>query len=94
MLEILKNYYVFMLVLTVVSYLVPKEDYKVYIQFFVSVFLVVLLLKPVLNVFVSEDYSEVYVIFESFRNQIEQLDLKIEEGEDVFEYFFSKGYEE
>ena len=38
MLEFLKNYYVFMLVLMVFSYLVPKEDYKIYIQFFISIF--------------------------------------------------------
>ena len=94
MLEILKNYYVFMLVLLVISYLVPKEDYKIYIQFFISVFFVVVLLKPVLTFFTMEDYSEVYLMFESFRNQVEQLDLNVEEGVDVFEYFFSKGYEE
>ena len=94
MLEILKNYYVFMLVLLVISYLVPKEDYKIYIQFFISVFFVVVLLKPVLTFFTMEDYSEVYLMFETFRNQVEQLDLKVEEGVDVFEYFFSKGYEE
>ena len=94
MLEILKNYYVFMLVLLVISYLVPKEDYKIYIQFFISVFFVVVLLKPVLTFFTMEDYSEVYLMFESFRNQVDQLDLNVEEGVDVFEYFFSKGYEE
>ena len=94
MLEFLKNYYVFMLVLMVISYLVPKEGYKIYIQFFIGVFFVVLLLKPVLTVFALDDYSEVYRMFEAYRIQVEGLDLKMEEGEDMFEYFYTKGYEE
>ena len=48
MLDFLKNYYVFMLVLMVLSYLVPKEEYKVYIQFFIGIFVIVLLLEPIL----------------------------------------------
>ena len=49
MLEFLKHYYVFMLILMVVSFLLPKEGYKDYIQFFISIFVVVLFLKPVLR---------------------------------------------
>ena len=47
MLEFLTKFYIFMLILMVFSYLVPKEEYKKYMQFFVGVFVVVLLLKPV-----------------------------------------------
>lgn len=90
MLEFLKNYYVFMLVLMVFSYLVPKEEYKIYIQFFISIFIIVLLLKPIMKIFTSDNTDEFYNMFEQFRQQIENLELEVEEGEDIFEHFFSK----
>lgn len=90
MLEFLKNYYVFMLVLMVFSYLVPREDYKAYMQFFISVFIIVLLLKPVLELFMIEDFDKLYEMFETFSTQIESLDVEMEEGEDIFEHFFSE----
>ena len=40
MLEFLKKFYIFMLILMVFSYLVPKEEYKKYIQFFIGIFVV------------------------------------------------------
>ena len=91
MLEFLKNYYVLMLVLIVFSYLVPKEEYKIYIQFFVSVFIIVLLLNPVMEFFSINDTESFYEIFQQFYQQIDGLDLKVEKGEDIFEHFFSKG---
>lgn len=91
MLEFLKNYYVFMLVLMVFSYLVPKEEYKVYIQFFISVFIIVLLLKPIMEIFTTNDTQSFYDMFEQFHKQIESLDIKMEEGENIFEHFFFEG---
>ncbi len=91
MLEFLKNYYVFMLVLMVFSYLVPKEEYKVYIQFFISVFIIVLLLKPIMEIFTTDDKQQFYDMYEQFRQQIENLDIKMEEGEDIYEHFFFEG---
>lgn len=91
MLEFLKNYYVFMLVLMVFSYLVPREDYKAYIQFFISVFIIVMLLRPVLELFMTDDLEGIYEMFREFSAQIEGLDVDMEEGEDIFEHFFSEG---
>lgn len=91
MLEFLKNYYIFMLILLMFSYLVPKEEYKKYIQFFIGVFVVVLFLKPVLEFFTLDSPTRIYEVFDSFNRQIEQLDLKLEEGETIYEYFFFKG---
>ena len=88
MLEYLKNYYVFMLVLMVFSFLVPKEEYKVYLQFFVSVFLVVLLLTPVLEFVTMDEPGMVYDIFLDMNQQIEQMD--IEKEANIYEYFFSE----
>ena len=91
MLDFLKNYYVFMLILMVFSYLVPRDDYKKYIQFFIGVFVVVLLLKPVLTIFTMDNPEFIREVFELFNQQMNQLDLEIEEGESIFEHFFFEG---
>jgi len=91
MLEFLKNYYVFMLVLMAFSYLVPKEEYKIYIQFFISVFIIVLLLQPLMEIFTTDTTQRFYDMFEELRLQIENLDVEMEEGEDIYEHFFFKG---
>ena len=82
MLEFLKNYYIFMLILMIFSYLVPREEYKKYIQFFIGIFVVVMFLEPVLAFFTIDDPERIYEIFESFNEQIKELD---------YEYFIFKG---
>lgn len=91
MLEFLKKYYVFMLILMVFSYLVPKESYKKYIQLFIGIFVVVLFLKPILVLFTMENPQAIYEVFEPFNQKIESLDLEQLEGENIYEYFFSEG---
>lgn len=91
MLAFLKNYYVFMLILLVFSYLVPKGEYKSYVQFFIGIFVIVLFLKPVLVLFTSEDPSLVYQVFEDLNTQIEQYEVNVTEGETIFEHFFFEG---
>lgn len=91
MLEFLKNYYVFMLILLVLSYLVPKEEYKKYLQFFIGVFVVVLFLKPVLELFTMDNPMRIYEVFEPFNRQMEELDLELKEGENLYEHFFLEG---
>jgi hypothetical protein len=91
MLELLKKYYVFMLILMVFSYLVPKDAYKKYIQLFVGIFMVVLFLKPILTLLTMENPNEIYEVFEVFNQKIESIDLEQLEGENIYEYFFSKG---
>ena len=73
MLEYLKNYYIFMLILMVLSFLVPKEEYKVYIQFFVGIFMMVLLLEPVLELLTMDNPSVIYQIFEELNEKIEEV---------------------
>ena len=88
MLEFLKHYYVFMLILMVVTFLLPKEDYKKYMQFFISIFVVVLFLKPILEVVTKEDPAFVYQIFEDFNIQLEGYEVDMTGEENIFEYFF------
>lgn len=91
MLDFLKKFYIFMLILMVLSYLVPKEEYKKYIQFFVGIFVVVLLLKPVLEFFTVDNPTQIYEMFDSFNEQIQKLDFELEEGENIYEHFFLEG---
>ena len=91
MLEFLKKFYIFMLILMVFSYLVPKDEYKKYIQFFVGIFVVVLLLKPVLEFLYIDNPERIYEVFDSFNEQIKGLEVELEEGETIYEHFFFKG---
>ena len=94
MLEFLKDYYVFVVILMVLSYLVPKDDYKKYIQFFIGIFVIVLLLKPILQIFFIKDDTVLYEAFEELNKRIEVMDFQMEEREDMFEYFFFEGEEQ
>jgi len=94
MLEFLKNYYVFALILMVFSYLVPKESYKKYLQFFIGIFMVVLFLKPILSLFTMEQPEQIYEVFDLFNQKIESLELEQKEGETIYEHFFFKGERE
>ena len=88
MLDFIRNYYVFVLILMIFSYLVPKDTYKQYIQFFIGIFVVVLLLKPLLEFLIAKDNSILEGIFSQFNQQVNGLDVQIGEQEDIFEYFF------
>ena len=90
MLEFLKMYYVFMLILLVLTYLVPKEGYKKYMQFFIGIFVVVLFLTPILEVFTRGDSTRIYEVFATFNQRMEQVNLELEE-ETIYEYFFFEG---
>ena len=57
----------------VLSFLVPKEEYKVYIQFFVGIFMMVLLLEPVLELLTMDNPSFIYQIFEELNEKIEEV---------------------
>uniref|UniRef100_UPI004056C294 stage III sporulation protein AF n=1 Tax=Agathobacter sp. TaxID=2021311 RepID=UPI004056C294 len=91
MLDFVRNYYVFVLILMIFSYLVPKEAYKQYIQFFISIFVIVLLLKPVLEILMLNDNSVLEETFSIFNEQLEGLEFQIGEQEDIFEHFFFEG---
>lgn len=50
-LSLIKSYLILMLLLLVLSYLVPNESYRRYVQFFIGVWMCVLLLRPVFDFF-------------------------------------------
>ena len=53
--------------------------------------MVVLFLKPILTLLTMENPNEIYEVFEVFNQKIESIDLEQLEGENIYEYFFSKG---
>jgi len=96
MFEIIKEYYVFALLLLIFSFLVPREDYKSYIQFFIGIFVIVLLLRPVLKILTINQPSALEDIFSSFNTYIEEIELEkeLEQGGNMYEFILFKGKEE
>lgn len=95
MIAIIKELYVFALLLLVFSYLVPKEEYKSYIQFFIGIFLLVVVLKPVLKLVMTSDAAAIYEVFDGFNERMDDLEgvnqWKEEGAEDIYELFIFKG---
>ena len=84
-LNFVKQYFIFMLLLFVFSYLVPKENYR---RFFISVMMVAALLFPLLQISEKE-------VAEQTKARLEEIEEKIgdtqyyQKGENIFEQFLS-----
>ena len=86
-LELLKSYFVLLLLLLLLSYLAPKESYKKYFQFFIGAWMCVLLIRPVFS-WLNQGKEIVMKHQEEVEEQLSQIDQWQEEGVDVFELFF------
>ncbi len=84
----MKNFFVLVLILFVFSYLVPKESYRKYLQFFIGIFMAVILLEPVAEWIIRDDEHVVYENLEEITNRLEQIQYNEENGEDIFELFY------
>jgi hypothetical protein len=82
-----KNYFVFLLLLQLISYLTPKESYKKYVQFFTGALMAAVLLGPVLTWMNGETELTDYAGWEEVLAQIEAVNYD-GEGADMFEIFF------
>ena len=87
-LNFVKQYFIFMLLLFVFSYLVPKENYRRYFSFFISVMMVAALLFPLLQISEKE-------VAEQTKARLEEIEEKIgdtqyyQKEENIFEQFLS-----
>lgn len=91
-LEFVKNYFIFMLVLFLFSYLVPKESYRKYINFFIGVLMAAVLVRPFL-VFVSSDSKrEMKKALSEIEEKLADLEYQ-EKGENIFEQFLGEATE-
>lgn len=96
MLEIIKEFYIFALLLLIFSYLVPREDYKSYIQFFVGIFVIVLLLCPILEILTINNPSEIEEVFSSFDSYLDGIEMEneLERSGNIYEFILSEGKKE
>lgn len=88
-LEMVKAYFLMMLLLMLFSYMMPKESYKKYVQFFIGVLMAVFLLKPVASWFSQNNSQVVYKNYEEITAQLAEIEYN-EEGADIFEIFFDE----
>lgn len=92
-LSVIKGYFVFAIILLVFSYLVPKQSYRKYFQFFISVLMVVILFQPVFSWMQKEDTQFVYENLEKITKRLDEIEFEGEQ-EDIFEIFFLENYSE
>lgn len=85
-LNFVRDYFVFLLVLFLFSYLTPREDYRKYFQFFIGALMVAILMRPVFSFFAGDGEARVRTEIESIFRDIENLEYS-GEGEDIFEWF-------
>ena len=79
-----KNYFLFLLVLYLISYLAPQESYRKYYRFFVCE-----LMKPVLGFLQKDVRAETRRQLYSVADMLAQNEYK-EKGEDVFAWFLER----
>jgi hypothetical protein len=87
-----KNYACFMLILFLFSYLMPREEYRKYFHFFISVLMAAVLLRPILSIF--SDTAE-----GTFAEELSRMEETIsgieyqEKGENIIEQFLGEAAE-
>lgn len=88
-----KNYFVLLLIVYVLSYLTPKEEYRKYFQFLVAVLVVAVLSQPLLVYFGGVTKEEAKQQLQEILTQMERMDYQ-EKGESIFEQYLGKLDEE
>lgn len=91
-LEFVKNYFIFMLILFLFSYLVPKENYRKYFNFFIGVLMAAVLIRPVLVFISSDTKNEMKKTLEEIEEKLSDLEYQ-EKGENIFEQFLGEATE-
>lgn len=87
LLSFVRSYFIFLLLLQIISYLTPKESYKRYVNFFTGALLAALLLKPVLGFMNKEEPKELRVQMNEVMEELEKIQYEGKEM-DMFEIFF------
>lgn len=67
----------FSIFITVMIHLLPGEKYTKYIRFFAGLLMIVLVLRPVLNLFSNGDFSEQIFSQDFYQEQSEKIALDI-----------------
>lgn len=85
--EFVKNYFIFLLVLYLFSYLAPQESYRKYFRFFVSALMIAVLMKPVLGLLGTDARYEMQNRLDEIMEQMQQQTYEGKE-EDIFAWFW------
>lgn len=84
----------FSIFITVMLQLLPGEKYTKYIRFFAGLLMIVLVMRPVLNLFGEGDFSEKIFNESFYQEQSAEIDLDIEEMEEQSQAYYEKLIEE
>jgi hypothetical protein len=85
-LDFAKNYACIMLVLFLFSYLAPREDYRKYFHFFISVLMAAVLLRPVLSLFGEAAEGSLHEELAQLEEALSDIEYQ-EKGENLIEQF-------
>lgn len=89
----IKNYFVVMLFFFLLSYLVPKEEYRRYFRFFISVLVITVLAQPLLVSVGGWNKNEARQQLKEITKQMQSIEYE-EKGENIFEQFLGESYKE
>lgn len=89
----IKNYFVVMLFFFLLSYLVPKEEYRRYFRFFISVLVITVLAQPLLVSVGVWNKNEARQQLKEITKQMQSIEYE-EKGENIFEQFLGESYKE
>lgn len=88
-LEFVKQYMILMLILFLFSYLAPKESYRKYFHFFISVLMAVILLQPVLTFFSGDTRQAAEEEFKQIQDKLDSIEY-YEKGENILEQYLGE----
>ncbi len=88
-LEFVKHYMILMLVMFLFSYLAPKESYRKYFHFFISVLMVAVLLQPVLTFFAGDTRQEAEEELKQIQKKLDSIEY-YEKGESILEQYLGE----
>lgn len=91
-LEFVKNYFILMLILFLFTYLAPKEKYRKYFNFFISVLMVAVLMRPLLALADGDARKAAKEELMQIEEALESLEY-YEEGESIVEQFLGEAKE-
>jgi hypothetical protein len=87
-----KNYACFMMILFLFSYLAPREDYRKYFHFFISVLMVAALIRPVLSLFGDAAEGKLREELDEMEDALSGIEYQ-EKGENMIEQFLREAAE-
>ncbi len=82
-----RQFFILSLILILVSYLVPRDGYRRYLQFFAGVFMAVIILQPVAAFLTGDSLSVLYEDFAELEERMADLEYEAEHGKTIYELF-------